>query len=192
MSRQLQSALLCSNQLFVSHLSKQSLSSSAICIFVGTLFHFSTSSPNPPTHTHTQNQKTHSPTYPHPPARPGEHVTECTGGPERLASCHLPLKYTTQCDPRLNVRQSIEVRCREGGREGGREPIHTRKNNGVGISENTTRWTDHIHTYTKTGGCEISDNTKRECWIQAIEVRRERETTDLLHKHTRKQEGWKK
>ena len=39
----------------------------------------------------------------------GEHVTECTGGPENLSALDLPLNYTTQCDPRLNHRQSIEM-----------------------------------------------------------------------------------
>lgn len=39
----------------------------------------------------------------------GENVTECTGGPEKLLEHHLPRRYTTLCDPRLNYAQSMEV-----------------------------------------------------------------------------------
>ena len=39
----------------------------------------------------------------------GEHVTECTGGPEGLLETDLPRHYTTLCDPRLNYAQSLEV-----------------------------------------------------------------------------------
>lgn len=52
----------------------------------------------------------------------GEHVTECTGGPENLAAVDLPLNYTTQCDPRLNHRQSIEMAFRLAD-----ELMHVRK-----------------------------------------------------------------
>lgn len=39
----------------------------------------------------------------------GENVTECIGGPQDLDESDLPRKYTTQCDPRLNYAQSMEV-----------------------------------------------------------------------------------
>ena len=39
----------------------------------------------------------------------GENVTECTGGPEKLLEHHLPRRYTTLCDPRLNYAQSMQV-----------------------------------------------------------------------------------
>ena len=43
----------------------------------------------------------------------GEHVTECTGGPEGLLETDLPRRYTTLCDPRLNYAQSLEVSLTE-------------------------------------------------------------------------------
>lgn len=39
----------------------------------------------------------------------GEHVTECTGGPQRLDETDLSRAYTTGCDPRLNYSQSMEI-----------------------------------------------------------------------------------
>jgi len=39
----------------------------------------------------------------------GEDVTECTGGPSRVAEADLPLRYETHCDPRLNYAQSMEL-----------------------------------------------------------------------------------
>ncbi len=39
----------------------------------------------------------------------GENVTECTGGPQALTEKELPRQYTTQCDPRLNYAQGMEV-----------------------------------------------------------------------------------
>ncbi len=39
----------------------------------------------------------------------GEDVTECTGGPSRVAEEDLPLRYMTHCDPRLNYAQSMEL-----------------------------------------------------------------------------------
>mmetsp|Transcript_17789 Transcript_17789/g.21922 ORF Transcript_17789/g.21922 Transcript_17789/m.21922 type:complete len:483 (-) Transcript_17789:2898-4346(-) len=42
----------------------------------------------------------------------GDNVTECTGGPENLTDAHLPERYNTGCDPRLNYAQSIEVAFR--------------------------------------------------------------------------------
>jgi 3-deoxy-7-phosphoheptulonate synthase len=38
-----------------------------------------------------------------------ERVTECVGGPQDLEESHLPERYATHCDPRLNYAQSIEV-----------------------------------------------------------------------------------
>ena len=42
----------------------------------------------------------------------GDHVTECLGGAEEVLEDHLPLRYTTTCDPRLNARQSIDLAFR--------------------------------------------------------------------------------
>ena len=39
----------------------------------------------------------------------GEHVTECTGGPEQLSESDLARSYETYCDPRLNYAQSLEM-----------------------------------------------------------------------------------
>ena len=39
----------------------------------------------------------------------GDNVTECIGGVEDILEEHLPLRYTTTCDPRLNARQSIDL-----------------------------------------------------------------------------------
>jgi 3-deoxy-7-phosphoheptulonate synthase len=42
----------------------------------------------------------------------GDDVTECLGGVEDILEEHLPLRYTTTCDPRLNARQSIDLAFR--------------------------------------------------------------------------------
>jgi 3-deoxy-7-phosphoheptulonate synthase len=42
----------------------------------------------------------------------GENVTECLGGYEDILEEHLPLRYTTTCDPRLNASQSIDLAFR--------------------------------------------------------------------------------
>ncbi|HEX6074409.1 MAG TPA: 3-deoxy-7-phosphoheptulonate synthase class II [Micromonosporaceae bacterium] len=39
----------------------------------------------------------------------GEDVTECLGGPQALEDHHLPGRYETACDPRLNTQQSLEL-----------------------------------------------------------------------------------
>ncbi|MGH9269367.1 MAG: class II 3-deoxy-7-phosphoheptulonate synthase [Acidimicrobiales bacterium] len=42
----------------------------------------------------------------------GDDVTECLGGAEQIGEDHLPTRYTTMCDPRLNGRQAIELSFR--------------------------------------------------------------------------------
>ncbi|HET9731239.1 MAG TPA: 3-deoxy-7-phosphoheptulonate synthase class II [Acidimicrobiales bacterium] len=42
----------------------------------------------------------------------GDDVTECLGGSEEVLEDHLPLRYTTTCDPRLNARQSVDLAFR--------------------------------------------------------------------------------
>ena len=42
----------------------------------------------------------------------GDDVTECLGGMDDLAEEHLPVRYTTTCDPRLNARQGLELAFR--------------------------------------------------------------------------------
>ena len=39
----------------------------------------------------------------------GQNVTECTGGAQAIGDDALPTRYHTQCDPRLNAQQSLEV-----------------------------------------------------------------------------------
>jgi len=39
----------------------------------------------------------------------GDSVTECTGGSRQLLDKHLHLNYQTNCDPRLNAEQSVEL-----------------------------------------------------------------------------------
>ena len=39
----------------------------------------------------------------------GDEVTECVGGAEGLEEQHLPMRYETACDPRLNRAQSLEL-----------------------------------------------------------------------------------
>jgi 3-deoxy-7-phosphoheptulonate synthase len=39
----------------------------------------------------------------------GDEVTECVGGAEGLSEQHLPVRYETACDPRLNRTQSLEL-----------------------------------------------------------------------------------
>jgi len=39
----------------------------------------------------------------------GDDVTECTGGPEELSEADLERRYQTNCDPRLNYAQSLEM-----------------------------------------------------------------------------------
>ncbi|NNE63515.1 MAG: 3-deoxy-7-phosphoheptulonate synthase class II [Gammaproteobacteria bacterium] len=39
----------------------------------------------------------------------GEHVTECTGGAYRISDEDLGKRYRTQCDPRLNADQVLEL-----------------------------------------------------------------------------------
>jgi 3-deoxy-7-phosphoheptulonate synthase len=44
----------------------------------------------------------------------GENVTECLGGGDDLDEADLELNYATSCDPRLNVRQSLDLAFRLG------------------------------------------------------------------------------
>jgi 3-deoxy-7-phosphoheptulonate synthase len=39
----------------------------------------------------------------------GEHVTECTGGAYAISDADLSTRYLTQCDPRLNADQVLEL-----------------------------------------------------------------------------------
>lgn len=39
----------------------------------------------------------------------GDNVTECTGGSRQLLDRHLQQNYLTNCDPRLNAEQSLEL-----------------------------------------------------------------------------------
>ena len=39
----------------------------------------------------------------------GDNVTECTGGSRRLLDKDLKLNYQTNCDPRLNAEQAVEL-----------------------------------------------------------------------------------
>jgi|HigsolmetaAR206D_1030411.scaffolds.fasta_scaffold00389_16 3-deoxy-7-phosphoheptulonate synthase len=39
----------------------------------------------------------------------GEDVTECLGGAQAIEDEHLPDRYETACDPRLNTQQSLEL-----------------------------------------------------------------------------------
>ena len=39
----------------------------------------------------------------------GQHVTECTGGAYALSDDDLAQAYKTQCDPRLNADQVLEM-----------------------------------------------------------------------------------
>jgi 3-deoxy-7-phosphoheptulonate synthase len=39
----------------------------------------------------------------------GEHVTECTGGSCQISDSDLSKRYLTQCDPRLNGDQVLEL-----------------------------------------------------------------------------------
>ena len=39
----------------------------------------------------------------------GQNVTECTGGARRLTEANLSERYETNCDPRLNAEQSLEL-----------------------------------------------------------------------------------
>lgn len=39
----------------------------------------------------------------------GDEVTECVGGAEGIEEQHLPMRYETACDPRLNRTQSLEL-----------------------------------------------------------------------------------
>jgi 3-deoxy-7-phosphoheptulonate synthase len=39
----------------------------------------------------------------------GEDVTECVGGAQAIGDLHLPQRYETACDPRLNPQQSLEL-----------------------------------------------------------------------------------
>jgi len=39
----------------------------------------------------------------------GEDVTECTGGGRNIIDAHLEQRYWTNCDPRLNAEQSLEL-----------------------------------------------------------------------------------
>ena len=42
----------------------------------------------------------------------GEDVTECLGGAEAVSEEQLDHRYETLCDPRLNVRQSLDLAFR--------------------------------------------------------------------------------
>jgi 3-deoxy-7-phosphoheptulonate synthase len=39
----------------------------------------------------------------------GKDVTECLGGGQRIEEQDLGLRYQTQCDPRLNGTQALEL-----------------------------------------------------------------------------------
>ena len=39
----------------------------------------------------------------------GENVTECSGGSNEVMGDQLEQRYETQCDPRLNARQSLDL-----------------------------------------------------------------------------------
>jgi len=39
----------------------------------------------------------------------GEDVTECLGGAQQIEDNHLANRYFTNCDPRLNAQQALEV-----------------------------------------------------------------------------------
>ena len=39
----------------------------------------------------------------------GENVTECLGGTHEVLGDHLERRYETECDPRLNARQSLDL-----------------------------------------------------------------------------------
>lgn len=39
----------------------------------------------------------------------GQDVTECVGGMYEVSDADLPDRYETQCDPRLNASQSLEL-----------------------------------------------------------------------------------
>lgn len=39
----------------------------------------------------------------------GDDVTECLGGAQEIVDTHLPQRYETACDPRLNNQQSLEL-----------------------------------------------------------------------------------
>lgn len=39
----------------------------------------------------------------------GENVTECVGGAQQIEDHHLEQNYATNCDPRLNAQQSLEL-----------------------------------------------------------------------------------
>ena len=39
----------------------------------------------------------------------GDDVTECLGGAQAIEDVHLPSRYETACDPRLNTQQSLEL-----------------------------------------------------------------------------------
>ena len=39
----------------------------------------------------------------------GQNVTECTGGTAEVTIGDLELRYMTQCDPRLNASQALEL-----------------------------------------------------------------------------------
>ena len=39
----------------------------------------------------------------------GQDVTECTGGSQKIADQDLWARYHTQCDPRLNANQALEL-----------------------------------------------------------------------------------
>ena len=39
----------------------------------------------------------------------GQNVTECTGGAQKISDTDLSNRYHTQCDPRLNANQALEL-----------------------------------------------------------------------------------
>ena len=39
----------------------------------------------------------------------GQNVTECTGGAKKISDTDLSSRYHTQCDPRLNANQALEL-----------------------------------------------------------------------------------
>lgn len=39
----------------------------------------------------------------------GDNVTECVGGDRNILDQHLQQNYQTNCDPRLNAEQSLEI-----------------------------------------------------------------------------------
>jgi 3-deoxy-7-phosphoheptulonate synthase len=57
----------------------------------------------------------------------GEHVTECTGGTYEVLPDHLPVRYDTACDPRLNRGQALDLAFRLADRYAPLNPLDPRR-----------------------------------------------------------------